>query len=73
MLVYKHLSSNTNPGVEHYQDQFCWRPFVVSLDWQLKGSAQSRPRAKQCRHDNRKVTALLLLCKLKLQHKIAFA
>lgn len=56
------------------QPQQCYcSDFAARADWQLKGSARNRPQAKQRRHDNRKVTALLLLRKLTLQHKIALA
>lgn len=54
------------------QPQQC-SDFAARSDWQLKGSARNRLQAKQRRHDNRKVTALLLLRKLTLQHKIALA
>lgn len=61
-----------NVNLQRLQQCYC-SDFAASSDWQLKGSARNRLQAKQCRHDNRKVTALLLLRKLTLQHKIAFA
>lgn len=66
------VGAQTQTPAEQPQQCYC-SDFAASSDWQLKGSAQNRLQAKQRRHDNRKVTALLLLRKLTLQHKIAFA
>lgn len=64
--IPRNYRAQTQTFVEK-QTFFC-SDVAASSHWQLNGST-CRPQAKQCRHDNRKVTALLLLRKLKLHTK----